>query len=146
MRIAGATVTVLAGIAGLIALFVPYVSYSDGPPFSLIPLDSIGVVGDSPDGQSLAFALEPLGVAVALIVVGVAAFAARSRLVAGLAIGLGVGLALNHGSFWMSLSDPNFEQHAAAGLYVGLAAGAAALIGGLFLALDRPATPDHPAA
>jgi len=137
LRIAGAAVTVLAGIAGLVALFLPYVSYGEGDPFSLIDIGSFGAVGDNPSGQNLAFALEPFGLAMALLVLGVIAFAARSRLLAGLVVGLALGLALNHGSFWLSLHDPSFQQDAGIGLYVGLAGGAAALLGGLLLALDR---------
>jgi len=145
LRIVGAAVTVLAGFAGLAALFLPYVSYGEGDPFSLIDIGSFGAVGDNPSGQNLAFALEPFGLAMALLVLGVIAFAARSRLLAGLVLGFAVGLALNHGSFWLSLHDPSFQQDAGIGLYVGLAGGAAALLGGLLLALDRGKREAQPA-
>lgn len=135
LRITGSVLALAAGVAGLVSAFLPYVSYGEEPAFSLVQMGATS-------GSSIAFALEPLILAGAVLVLGVVGLVVRSRLLAGLGIGLGAALMLNHGTYLLSVTSLGLEidGHAQVGMYVGLAAGISAFLGGLFLALDRGST------
>jgi hypothetical protein len=129
----GAALAVIGGIAGVLAVILPYANFIGGDGFALIPLLSPGS-----SGASLWLGIEPLALAVALVLLGFVGLLRPVPLIAGLTLGLGVALLLNHGGFLVYLVDPAIDGNPEAGLIAGVAAGAVATLGGLISIATRP--------
>jgi hypothetical protein len=132
----GAALSIIAGIGGTLSVILPYANFIGGDAFRLIPL-----LDPETFGPSVWLGLEPLALAIGLVVLGLAGLVRPTRLVAGLTFGLGVALLLNHGGFLAYLFDPDIAGNAETGLLVGVAAGALATLGGLISMATRPKPP-----
>jgi hypothetical protein len=128
----GAALAVIGGVAGVLAVVLPYANFIGGDGFALIPLLNPGS-----SGASIWLGIEPLALAAALVLLGFAGLFRPVPLVAGLTLGLGVALLLNHGGFLVYLVDPAIDGNPEAGLIAGVAAGVLATLGGL-ISIARP--------
>jgi hypothetical protein len=131
----GAALAVIGGVAGILAVILPYANFIGGDGFALIPLLNPGS-----SGASIWLGIEPLALAAGLVALGFAGILRPLPVVAGLTLGLGVALLLNHGGFLVYLIDPQIDGNPEAGLIAGVAAGGLAAVGGLVSIATRPRT------
>lgn len=122
----GAVLSIVAGIGGVLSVILPYANFIGGDAFRLIP-----VLDPESFGASVWLGLEPLALAIGLVVVGFFGLVRPTLLGAGLTLGLGIALLLNHGGFLGYLFDPDIAGNAETGLFVGVAAGVLATLGGV---------------
>jgi hypothetical protein len=122
----GAALSIIAGLGGVLSVILPYANFIGGDAFRLIP-----VLDPESFGAGVWLGLEPLALAIGLVVLGFAGLVRPTRLGAGLTFGLGIALLLNHGGFLAYLFDPQIAGNPETGLLVGVGAGALATLGGL---------------
>jgi hypothetical protein len=143
LAIAGGVTAMLAAVLIVVASAVPYVHYTDSSSPSTVSIFNSGF------GPSNWFALEPVGVALLVLVAGIVLVAWMNRVpqavASGALIALGAQTFLMFVGYVLFTADSASAQHGPGG-FVGMLAGLLSFAGGVTAAVAAFARRDAPAA